>query len=300
MLGYSSGFRTWRSEFGSVSSSNFIMDNVRCTGSESNLLDCEYLSTDNCATSEGAGVMCNALSLQGGSAAYEGNLFIQGQPVCDDYWNDNDAIVACRMHGYENGIAKHYSHFGTVPDDFIMDDLACSGSEQTLFDCTYTSSDNCGGHEGAGVICTTATLQGGSSSEGNLFINGQPVCDDAWDDNDAAVACRMLGFSTGTRTMQSAYGSVPTNFIMDDVQCSGSEQNLFSCTFNPSHNCGSGEGAGVVCQGSRNVVIENTEEDKNVTVVEKMDAEAAFTDDTVEEDKDLAAGEDKDVKGSLI
>ena len=35
---------------------------------------------------------------------------------------------------------------------------------------------------------------GGSSSEGNLYVNGQPVCDDYWDNADARVTCRMLGY----------------------------------------------------------------------------------------------------------
>ena len=34
---------------------------------------------------------------------------------------------------------------------------------------------------------------------------------------------------------------------MDDVQCSGSENNLQDCPHSPNHNCGGGEGAGVVC-----------------------------------------------------
>ena len=38
-------------------------------------------------------------------------------------------------------------------------------------------------------------LRGGSNrKEGNVFINGKPVCDDMWDKNDATVACRMLGY----------------------------------------------------------------------------------------------------------
>ena len=37
-------------------------------------------------------------------------------------------------------------------------------------------------------------LKGGSSrNEGNVFLNGKPVCDDMWDKKDATVACRMLG-----------------------------------------------------------------------------------------------------------
>ena len=37
-------------------------------------------------------------------------------------------------------------------------------------------------------------LRGGENrKEGNVFVNGKPVCDDMWDENDAIVACRMLG-----------------------------------------------------------------------------------------------------------
>jgi hypothetical protein len=40
----------------------------------------------------------------------------------------------------------------------------------------------------------TIELRGGHiPSEGNVYVNGKPVCDDEWDEDDAAVACRMLG-----------------------------------------------------------------------------------------------------------
>ena len=75
-----------------------------------------------------------------------------------------------------------------------MDNVTCNGIECNIFDCNYELNGNCSSDHGAGVRCATVELQGGSfPSEGNVFVNGKPVCDDLWDNNDATVACRMLG-----------------------------------------------------------------------------------------------------------
>ena len=39
------------------------------------------------------------IELRGGRSRNEGNVFVDGKPVCDDMWDENDAIVACRMLG---------------------------------------------------------------------------------------------------------------------------------------------------------------------------------------------------------
>ena len=49
------------------------------------------------------------------------------------------------------------SHFGPVSGNFAMDDVRCSGGEARLEDCDHKTEDNCGGSEGAGVVCYSAS-----------------------------------------------------------------------------------------------------------------------------------------------
>jgi len=189
------------------------------------------------------------VTLVGGRQPGVGNVLINGRPVCDDLWDDKDAAVVCRMLGYNSGQATTYSTFGQVDTSFIMDDVQCSGYETNITDCPHNSQHNCASYEGAGVRCHQIKLTGGSEwSEGNVLINGQPICDDDWDNRDAAVICRMIGFWSGVAVSNSAFGQVDDDFIMDDVQCGGDETNIFACIYASQHNCGGHEGAGVRCE----------------------------------------------------
>ena len=73
------------------------------------------------------------------------------------------------------------------------------------------------------------------------------VCDDSWDRSDSDVVCRQLGYARGDAYQNSHWGSVPSHFAMDDVDCRGDERYLQECTYNTSENCESNEGAGVHC-----------------------------------------------------
>ena len=80
---------------------------------------------------------------------------------------------------------------------------------------------------------------------------GGLLCDDSWDDDDASVVCRQLGFSaTGaTAFTQSWFDAGFGPILLDDVYCVGTERRLADCPANPigDHNCRHSEDAGVRC-----------------------------------------------------
>ena len=83
----------------------------------------------------------------------------------------------------------------------------------------------------------------------NVYVDDKPVCDDGWDDTDAEVVCRELGFSGGYATTESKYGDVnlERQSCFDDVRCNGYESSLVDCRHESYDDCGDSEGAGVVC-----------------------------------------------------
>merc|ERR1719500_1868876 len=94
------------------------------------------------------------IELVGGSGPNEGNLMLHGQPVCDDLWGHNEAMVVCRQLGYLYGSPTDQSFFGDVSDNFAMDNVQCTGDEEYIWGCIHLTEHNCGGHEAAGVICS--------------------------------------------------------------------------------------------------------------------------------------------------
>ncbi|XP_030847855.1 deleted in malignant brain tumors 1 protein-like [Strongylocentrotus purpuratus] len=103
-----------------------------------------------------------------------------------------------------------------------------------------------------GGIYNVRLVNGPSPSEGRVEIlyNGQwnTICDDSWNLEEAQVVCRQLGYSTDNVVARSsAYygqGSGP----IQQVQCSGSEYTLASCTLTSGdYACGHYQDAGVRC-----------------------------------------------------
>ena len=77
------------------------------------------------------------------------------------------------------------------------------------------------------------------------------MCDNAWDDTNAQVVCRQLGFPTTSATALTL-GDVPDGsgpIWLDNVNCVGSEGRLVDCPASSfgSNTCSHSEDAGVQC-----------------------------------------------------
>ena len=119
----------------------------------------------------------------GGSVANEGRVEVCNNQtwgtVCDDGWGVNDANVACRQAGFSrfskyfvtagkllqfymifllhtiDAQARSFATFGQGTGPILLDNLACTGNEARLFDCTHNGVGihNCIHSEDAGVVC---------------------------------------------------------------------------------------------------------------------------------------------------
>ncbi|CAM4707537.1 unnamed protein product [Lepidochelys kempii] len=152
-------------------------------------------------------------------------------------------------------------------------------------------SHNCGHSEDAGVICsesTTPTYETNTTIPDTTTTTPEPtttfetisdelvlglangpnhcagrveilyyggwvkVCGDLWDMNDARVVCRQLGCGEPVAALRNSYfGEGWASPWMTNVNCTGSEDFLWSCPYeHPHYSCGVYGDASVICAGS--------------------------------------------------
>ena len=101
---------------------------------------------------------------------------------------------------------------------------------------------------------TVRVTSGISNKEGRVEIMYQGVwgtiCDDGWDDNDATVVCRELGFLNGSATIQAQFDPVTAPVWVTQFGCLGNESKLSHCVHSGAGNignCSHTQDAGVQC-----------------------------------------------------
>jgi len=79
---------------------------------------------------------------------------------------------------------------------------------------------------------------------------GYTICDNGWDDNDAGVVCKQLGYSGGSARSGAYFGQGTGYILLNNVNCAGNESNIYGCDIRyNTHDCGHHKDAGVVCVG---------------------------------------------------
>ena len=106
------------------------------------------------------------MRLQGPSSANGSGrieVFHDGQwgTICNNFWNINDAKVACRQLGYSYAVRVLPNSL--VPDgtgQIWLDNVGCIGNEESLSSCYHRGwgVHECGHNNDAGVECSSTGI----------------------------------------------------------------------------------------------------------------------------------------------
>ncbi|XP_035601948.1 T-cell differentiation antigen CD6-like isoform X1 [Oncorhynchus keta] len=150
----------------------------------------------------------------------------------------------------QNGTATlNYSNSTCLSQCVYRDLLVENCTELSYTDCSNLTEITCG-HQAVRLV-------GGSHHcEGRVELWREEkwgtVCDDSWDLRDGGVVCAQLGCGSALNvsgqdgSFEAGVGLV----LLDEVNCGGSERNLWECpSLGTVNDCGHKEDAAVVCSG---------------------------------------------------
>ncbi|XP_061182408.1 deleted in malignant brain tumors 1 protein-like [Saccostrea echinata] len=219
----------------------------------------EYESTSQPALNLVIDVDDRLLVLSGGS--------ISGT-ACIWEFDDNDASVLCRQLGYGTSGTSYALSRSSFPH--VLFNVQCQGTEARLDECAYDTQDitfMCPGADDVGITCSTSTTTVASQGHSTVWVgpggrvfasttNGTgTVCSDRWDDMDADVVCRQMGFPSGTASFLPR--DYMNNHIIFNVRCQGNETNVQQCPvdeWDMFGNCVYHGDAGVNCMNTSQVI----------------------------------------------
>ncbi|XP_028407289.1 deleted in malignant brain tumors 1 protein-like [Dendronephthya gigantea] len=283
-LGYRDVVRTLQKNDVPSGSGQIWLSYVSCSGDERNITNCSYngWGKTHCSHHQDAGVECTntdftgipvTVRLQGPSSANgtgRVEVLYHGYwgTICDYGWDIRDARVVCRQLGYQDAVRSlQRNEVLSGSGQIWLSGVSCAGSEQNITNCSHGGWGNhrCSHQKDVGVECTktdftgipvTVRLQGLSSKNGTgrveVFYHGYwgTICDYRWDMKDAKVVCRQLGYPDVAKILQR--NEVPSGseqIWLDNVNCTGEEQNISSCS-HPGwgiYGCDHSQDAGVEC-----------------------------------------------------
>ncbi|XP_042859805.1 antigen WC1.1-like [Penaeus japonicus] len=211
-------------------------------------LDCPDASDDRAELCEDVGVVRlkesnTPLNVPGMVA---GTILVKRRGVwgtiCDDGMRPDDAKVMCRSLGYSGGWAVPFylNYLGRDASQSVLSELRCAGDESWVGACpgAVWTAGNCRSVKfDLSVLCSEGGVRvrvdgGRPQAGGRLEVRlgdsaWASVCDVGFDDLDAQVVCRALGYegeAVATRGADSP--GLLWNVALD---CTGAETQLHHC-----------------------------------------------------------------------
>ena len=270
-------------------SAYYLLDDLECSGSEARILGedkCKHSvrGENNCGDNEAFGVSCEAETSNDdavGHIAIRGTETKTGVTVTADHSGITDADgkpteeSSFSYQWIRSDVAYNETEIpGATNSAYVFQ----SEDEENWVKVRINFADDAGNSEqvesfdvgpvypdlpdGSLRLISTTSLETGEESDSSsgllqIFDDGtkrwKGVCDDLWDDVDATVACGQLGLSGGTAVTNIIWIGQPSLlFLLDDVECDGTEEILLECAHSESgeHDCTSWEYAGVTCEAA--------------------------------------------------
>lgn len=267
----------------------YLLDDLECSGSEARILGedkCKHLQREenNCGADEAFGVTCEAATSNNdavGQIAVRGTETKTGVTVTADHSRitDEDGKPTEGSSFAYQWIRVDVAYNETeIPSATNSTYAFQSADEENWVKVRIRFADDEGNSEevasfevgpiypdlpdGSLRLISTTDMSTGETSDSssgmleifdNVTKQWKGICDDGWGAEEAEVACRQLGLSGGAaETNIIRIGLPPLFFLLDDVDCDGTETMLFECEhaeFGVS-DCTSWEYAGVTCEAA--------------------------------------------------
>ena len=235
-----------------------VLDNVRCDGTETRLIDCERegnkkIGEHNCMHDEDSGVAC---ADPGNDNANLFSLSLSDVEIGGFSAAVTNYVTAAAHSVTETTVNAVATHTGATVRSSPGSPVSLSVGENTIAitviatDGTtpnvYTVTVN---REGPPQDGNLRILNGGTRGLLEIYYEGEwgTVCDDYFVDVDAGVACRQMGFSEGTQLDDGFQVGQNQPIFLDNVRCDGTETRLIDCDHRWEHNCVHNEDVGVDC-----------------------------------------------------
>ncbi|WAQ98303.1 SRCR1-like protein [Mya arenaria] len=269
-LGFAYGTSICCSAFGRMEY-EIVYSNIKCTGIESDILECDYVKLfPNCTSGHYASVAC---SNQPENKDYELKIHTSGKVttrhfdnsgfICANGFDDATATVICREKGYKGGSAYFHSRntkYNTLPHLGVpwLANIACNGTEYYLGQCEkdkWGSVGTCDENRIPAVYCYNQTgfvfsLVNGTDNGNGLVVftvddkNGA-ICvrDSVIGERQklAAILCKQLGYGNGSLLLNGTEADNDVvgmerfpgklNMFITKVECTGNENSITECTF---------------------------------------------------------------------